>query len=86
MLLLFAFLQLLDFATTMAVFAHGGFEANPVVRAFMPLFGQIGAVLASKVLIVFLVWRFSRRAWLLYVGNAFYALIVVWNTAMLFFP
>ena len=78
-LLLFVFLQLLDFTTTMLVFGRGGRELNPVVRGFMPLFGPVGAVLATKVLISLLVWRFSRRLWLLYAGNAIYIAIVSWN-------
>lgn len=83
-LVLFAFLQLLDFMTTMAVFARGGFEMNPVVRQFIPLFGPVGGVLASKVLITWLVWRFSRRLWLLYAGNTMCALVVGWNMLMIF--
>ena len=83
-LLLFVLLQLLDFTTTMLVFARGGFEMNPVVqRVLMPLFGPVGAVLASKALISVCVWRFNRRLWLLYAGNAIYCLVVAWNALML---
>lgn len=78
-LLLFVFLQLLDFTTTVLVFARGGFETNPVVRGFMPLFGPVGGVLAAKILICVLVWRFIRRPSLLYAGNALYILVVAWN-------
>lgn len=84
-LLLFVFLQLLDFTTTMLVFARGGFELNPVVQRFlMPLFGPAGAVLAPKVLISVCVWRFNRRLWLLYAGNVIYCLVVAWNALLLF--
>jgi hypothetical protein len=79
-LLFFIFLQLLDFTTTMLVFARGGFEANPVVRGLMPLLGPVGSVLATKLLICAIVWWFSRRLWVLYAGNAIYVLIVAWNT------
>jgi hypothetical protein len=82
MLLLFIFLQLLDFTTTILVFARGGVELNPVIRQFMPLFGAIGGVLASKILICLLVWRFNRHLWLLYAGNTIYVFVVAWNTLM----
>lgn len=77
--LLFVALQFLDFASTVLVFARGGVELNPVVREFMPLFGPIGGVLATKVLISFVIWKFSRRAWLLYAGNTIYVAVVSWN-------
>jgi hypothetical protein len=83
MLVLFVLLQLLDFTTTILVFARGGVELNPVVRQFMPLFGTVGGVLASKLLICLLVWRFSRRLWVLYAGNIIYVVVVAWNVLMI---
>jgi hypothetical protein len=83
-LLVFATLQLLDFLTTMAIFSRGGSELNPVVRSLMPWTGPAVAVLLSKVSIVFLTWRLSRRPWIVNAGNVFYGLVVVWNGAQVF--
>ncbi len=81
-LLYFAFLQLLDLLTTLAVFSRGGYELNPVVRGLIPFAGPVVGVLISKALLLFLVWRFSQRNWILYLGNVFYSGIVAWNLLM----
>ncbi len=78
-LVCFALLQLADLTTTLAVFSRGGYELNPVIRGLMPFTGPVLAVLARKTLLFTLVWRFSRRNWILYFGNALYAAIVSWN-------
>lgn len=78
-LVCFALLQLADLLTTLGVFSRGGYELNPVIRSLMPFTGPAFAVLASKALLFTLAWRFSRRNWILYFGNALYAVIVSWN-------
>lgn len=78
-LIVFGALQLLDFATTMIILARGGVELNPAVRQLIPIFGPVAGVLMSKLMICFLVWRFSRRLFVLYIGNFIYALVVGWN-------
>ncbi len=83
-LLLFAVLQGLDFLTTLFVLAHGGEEANPVVRSLMPWTGVVTAILLSKAGLILVTWRIARRGWILYVGNGLYAAIVSWNALMMF--
>lgn len=78
-LLVFATLQLLDFLTSMAVFARGGSELNPIVRSMMPWTGPALAMLIAKIALVALTWRLCRRTWIINAGNALYVLIVVWN-------
>jgi hypothetical protein len=83
---LFTCLQVLDFATTMAVFAKGGYEGNPLVRSLMPFTGAVGAVLISKIALVLLTWKLSRRPWIIWTGNALYGTIVTWNALLAFLP
>jgi Domain of unknown function (DUF5658) len=79
-LLFFTALQIMDFLTTVGVFSRGGYEANPVIRALIPWTGSpITALLLAKGLLVYLTWRLSRRAWIVYSGNALYSLVVLWN-------
>lgn len=79
LLLCFACLQLLDLATTLAVFSCGGSELNPVIRSLIPFTGVLGAVFVSKALLLWLAWRFSQRNWILYSGIGIYSAIVTWN-------
>ena len=83
-LCVFAFLQGLDFLTTLFVLAHGGLEANPVIRSLMSWTGTVTAVLLCKVGLVWVTWRVVRRGWILYAGNGLYAAIVSWNALMAF--
>jgi hypothetical protein len=83
-MIVFITLQCLDLFTTLMVFSHGGIELNPVVSNLMPLTGRVGAVLASKAILISLVFLLSRRKRILYFGNILYTAIVAWNLAIMF--
>jgi hypothetical protein len=72
----------LDCLTTLAVFSRGGHELNPIVSSLIPFTGPTLALLSSKALLLFLVWRLSKRNWILYFGNILYAVVVSWNLLM----
>lgn len=83
-LLLFACLQILDLVSTVLVFAHGGMEMNPVVRAFMPYTGRIAAVIISKIALFVIVCAFARRRRrVLVIADGLYTAVVIWNVAIL---
>lgn len=83
-LILFCCLQALDLLSTILVFARGGVELNPVVRALMPWTGRIAAVVASKAVLVAIIWTFARRRKrVLLFADVFYAAVVVWNVMVL---
>lgn len=82
-LCLFALLQLSDFLTTIYVLQHGGIEANPVVKGLMPWLGVTTAVALCKLGLVLVTWLMVRRQWILFAGNALYALVVGWNVLMI---
>ena len=81
-LLVFAALQLADFATTLWFLQHGVAEANPLVTALIRVSGQPAlAVLllkAAACAMAVYAWR-SRRTRLLRGANLFFALCVAWN-------
>jgi len=77
--LIFIGLQCLDLITTWMVFARGGVEPNPAVRALMPWTGRLWAVAISKVTLVLLVLLLNRRIWVLRFANILYTCVVAWN-------
>jgi len=85
-ILQYAYLQVLDFLTTLAFLLAGVEEGNPLVRFSMQAAGNpLGGLLAVKVLAlalgIYCCWSRRRRtlAW----ANGFFALLVVWNLAAL---
>lgn len=82
-LIIFIGLQCLDLLTTLAVFAHGGVELNPVVHALMPWMGRLPAIVVSKVILVSLVLLLNRRRRILHFANLLYTGIVTWNVMIL---
>ena len=82
--IVFFCLQALDLLSTLLVFAHGGVELNPVVRAFMPFVGKLMAVLLSKAVLVTVIWMFARRRKrVLLLADALYTGVVIWNFSIL---
>jgi hypothetical protein len=82
-MLLFIGLQGLDLLTTLAVFAHGGVELNPVVRILMPWIGRAMGVLVCKAVLVGVIWTFRRRTRVLMLGDLLYTGVVIWNVMIL---
>lgn len=82
-LLVFLGLQVLDFWTSLLVFANGGVELNFVVRLLMQWMGRGTALLISKVLLVVLVWPFRARRRLLIFADLLYFAIIAWNLLVL---
>jgi len=81
---LFVFLQLLDFGTTVVALVLGGGEENPLVRQFMtvgPLEGLAAAKLAALVLGAACV--VSKRYKALRLANLAYTGIAVWNAGII---
>jgi hypothetical protein len=82
MLIVFAYLQVLDLMTTVAFLASGTAEANPVVHQFMKLTASplAGLVLAKALCVALgvLAWR-SGKAGALQKANVFFACLVLWN-------
>ena len=76
----FVTLQVLDLLTTLAAFHFGGLEVNPLVARLTLLFGRLGGVLMSKVLVVIVALGVKRLLW---VVNLFYAGVVCWNILVL---
>ena len=86
LLLQYAYLQMLDFLTTVAFLLHGIKEANPVVRlallwAPLPLGGLLMVKTAAIGLGVYCWWRGRNR--LLNRINLLFAAVVAWNLAAL---
>jgi hypothetical protein len=83
-LLLFIFLQLADFGTTVAVISMGGTEANPTVRFLMGL-GVYGGLATAKVIGLGLggLAAFSGRYNGLRKLNIVFAVIVLWNLSII---
>jgi hypothetical protein len=76
----FATLQVLDLLTTLAAFHLGGLEVNPLVARLTLLFGRLGGVLMSKVIVVVIALGVKRLLWGI---NLFYAGVVCWNILVL---
>jgi Domain of unknown function (DUF5658) len=81
-----AYLQVLDFLTTIAFLLHGVKEANPLVVFFVRLAGNpVGGILAAKILGVLIAsycWRHKRVRTLGRI-NLFFAFLVTWNLVAL---
>lgn len=76
----FVALQVLDLLTTMYAFHVGAVEINPLVAHFTVLFGKFRGVLVSKLMAVAIAMGVRRLIWVI---NAFYCAIVIWNLIMI---
>lgn len=77
---IFAYLQLLDFATTLVGFRFGAQEASPFIRVLMhlgPVTGLIASKLGAFAIAAVCVWFRRQRVigWI----NYWYAALVIWN-------
>jgi hypothetical protein len=72
----FIALQGLDLLTTMVAFRMGAFEVNPLVAHLTATFGRFNGVLISKLIAIGIATGVRKLIW---VVNAFYALIIMWN-------
>lgn len=86
LLLQYAYLQMLDFLTTVAFLLHGVKEANPLIRMALvyaphPLGGLL-LVKAAAIGLGMYCWRQGRNR-LLNRMNLLFALVVTWNLAAL---
>jgi hypothetical protein len=82
--LLFLFLQLADFVTTVIALQLGGAEVNPIVRHFMsgnPLEGLLVAKVLA--LAIGMGCLFSNKLRAMQVANLAFSGIVAWNVAIL---
>ena len=81
-LLHYAYLQVLDFLTTLAFLVNGVQEANPFVRLALSLaHNPLGGLIAVKLLAILLglyCWRRGRKKLLSRI-NVFFAVLVAWN-------
>src|ERR1700730_11921374 len=82
LLLQFAYLQMLDWMTTVAFLLHGVQEGNPLIRFAMDHSpNPLSALVAVKVLAMmlgFYCWRMGRTR-LLTRMNILFAVVVAWN-------
>ena len=86
LLIIFGYLQLLDFLTTVAFLVQGVREANPIVRFAIdlspnPLSGLLAVKVAAMLLGLYC-WRFGRNR-VLQRMNVLFALVVAWNLTAL---
>ncbi len=86
LLLQYAYLQMLDFMTTVAFLVNGVREGNPLVRVALQYAPHpLGGLLAVKVAAIALglyCWRNGRQR-LLGRINLLFAMVVAWNLAAL---
>ena len=86
LLLEYAYLQVLDFLTTVAFLLHGVKEGNPLVRYLLNASANpISGLLLVKLLAVLLglyCWRMGRGKLLARI-NFLFALLVAWNLVAL---
>src|SRR5207244_4394344 len=61
---------------TLAAFAVGGFEVNPIVSSLTIHFGPLGGVVLSKAIAVLLMLGVRRRLWMV---NLVYIGVICWN-------
>jgi Domain of unknown function (DUF5658) len=82
----FAYLQMLDFLTTIAFLANGIHEANPFVKMMLSLIpNPIAALMSVKLMALLLgvyCWRMRRERLLSYI-NVMFAVLVAWNVVVL---
>ncbi|MGE5646231.1 MAG: DUF5658 family protein [Acidobacteriota bacterium] len=77
---IFAYLQLLDFATTLVGFRFGAQEASPFIRLLMqagPVAGLVASKLGAFAIAGACMW--SGRARVIEWINYWYAALVIWN-------
>jgi len=74
--LIFVALQIADVVSTFACFHFGLYEVNPLTLYLIKLMGVFRGLLISKLLACAVILPMKRLVW---VGNAFYILIVGWN-------
>jgi hypothetical protein len=78
---IFATLQALDLATTLAAFHYGGYEANAITASILPILGPVAGLVAAKVLLVLIatmaVSAGKRRP--VRIANFAYLGVVAWN-------
>src|SRR5262245_39848446 len=72
----FIVLQGLDLLTTMVAFRMGAVEVNPLIAHLTATFGRFNGVLISKLIAIGIAMGVRKLIW---VVNAFYALIIAWN-------
>ena len=86
LLLQYAYLQVLDFLTTIAFLLHGVREGNPLVRYFLSSStNPVNGLLVVKLLAVLLglyCWRMGRAKVLGRI-NMLFAVLVAWNLVAL---
>jgi len=76
----FVALQGLDLLTTMIAFRMGAYEVNPLVAHLTLTFGRFPGVLISKLIAIGIAMGVRKLLWVI---NAFYAVIILWNSANL---
>ena len=85
LLIQFAYLQLLDFLTTIAFMIRGVQEANPVVQHMMQSYSTVQGLLLVKVaalLLGYCCWRMGKGRLLTRI-NVGFALLIAWNIVAL---
>ncbi len=82
----YAYLQVLDFLTTMAFLLAGVQEGNPLVRMAMAVLGApwigLASVKIAAVGLGIVCWRGGRTR-ILTLANLFFAALVTWNLVAL---
>lgn len=81
---IFAYLQLLDFITTLMGFRFGAQEASPFIRLLMhagPVFGLVVSKVGAFVIAGVCLW--ARRQRVIQWINYWYAALVIWNLRMI---
>jgi len=86
LLIQFAYLQFLDFLTTIAFLFRGVHEANPFVQRAINLmespFGGLLLIKSAALLLGFACWRMRKHQLLSRINIAF-ALLIAWNIVAL---
>lgn len=85
LLIQFAYLQLLDFLTTIAFLIRGVQEANPLVKHMIVSFSPFGGLLlvkAAALLLGVYCWRLGKGQLLTRI-NVGFALLIAWNIVAL---
>jgi hypothetical protein len=78
--ILFLVLQMGDALSTLALFAHNGYEANPLMAHAIGEFGAIPAIVGAKIVTVALfAFLAGLRPSVVRKANVAYAAIIVWN-------